>query len=80
MSKYFTVDGINYDRETALPHPDANAMMLNYVDGQWELSGWGGYLTDECESVNDWELLARANTFAEIIEIAKIYAEGIEEG
>ena len=79
MRKYFTLNGNNYD-EDALPNPESSAMMMNYVNGQWELSGWGGVIEDDGTEICDWELLARANTFNEIVEIAKIYAEGIEEG
>jgi hypothetical protein len=55
-------------------------MMINYINGQWELSGWGGVIENDGTEVCDWELLARADTFDKIVEIAKIYAEGIEEG
>jgi hypothetical protein len=44
------------------------------------LSGWGGFIESDGTEVCDWELLARASTFDEIAEIAKVYAEGIEEG
>jgi hypothetical protein len=79
MSKHFTLNGIHYDEE-ALPKPEANAMMINYINGQWELNGWGGVIENDGTEVCDWELLARADTFDKIVEIAKIYAEGIGEG
>lgn len=79
MRKYFTINGNNYDEDTALPNPEAQAMMLNYVGGQWELSGWGGVIEEDGAIVNDWELLAVASTFDEIVKFMTIYAEDIEE-
>ena len=80
MRKYFTVNGNHYDEEFALPDTEAKAMMINFVDGQWELSGWGGFIEEDGTVVHNWELLARASTFNEIVKFMEIYAEDIEEG